>query len=163
MATIAEASRFRAIGYWDDGAEGAIYVVDYYDNNAQGKGIYEINASTGAYTRLGTHVGSGAYQVLRYNNELLVVGLDDMLTVYDFNGGVLGASTAYDLGLGDLYGLGVAGNGADVTGFWATSTGGTVSYFAMPDLVVIPEPITMVAVGLAVAGLGGYIRRRKMA
>ena len=145
LATITEADRFRALSY----CNGMIYAVNYGSNS----GIYEINAATGAYTNLGTHIGSGAYQVVRYNDELLVVGLDDNLTVYDFTGGVLGTGTTYDLGLGDLYGLGVIGNGTDVTGFWVTSTGSNISYFS-----VVPEPAT-----LALLGLGSLLMRKRKA
>ncbi len=37
------------------------------------------------------------------------------------------------------------------------------SYFAAPAEAVVPEPITLSAVGMAMAGLGGYIRRRRRA
>jgi hypothetical protein len=36
-------------------------------------------------------------------------------------------------------------------------------YFFSHDAEVVPEPLTMLAVGSAVAGLGGYIRRRRRA
>ena len=131
-----------------------IYVVDVGTGTDTGKGIYEINASTGAYTKLGTHIGFGAYQAVRYNDELLVVGLDDMLTVYDFTGGVLGTGTAYNLNQGDLLGIGVVGNGTDVTGFWATSATGEISRFA------VPEPSSIIAL---LGGLGSLLafRRRR--
>ena len=31
------------------------------------------------------------------------------------------------------------------------------------DAGAIPEPMTMLALGMAVAGLGGYVRKRRMA
>lgn len=145
-ATITDATRFRALSSYD----GMIYVADVGTGSDTGKGIYEINASTGDYTKLGTHMGFGAYQAVRYNDELLVVGLDDMLTVYDFTGGVLGAGTAYNLNQGDLLGIGVVGNGTDVTGFWVTSATGDISYFS------VPEPATM-----CLLALGGLLFRRK--
>lgn len=140
-AAASGATRVRGLSYY----AGKLYAVDY-----SGTGIYEIDAATGASTQIGTHYSSGTgYQAVRYNNELLVVGLDDCVTVYDFVGGVLGAGTAYNLGLGDLYGVGIADGGA---GFWVTSTGSQISYFT------IPEPMTMVLLGLGSAAL---IRRRK--
>ncbi len=39
-------------------------------------------------------------------------------------------------------------------------TGGPATEFSV-TLKVIPEPLTMIAVGMSVAGLGGYIRRRR--
>ena len=158
--TISEATRFRALSHYNDGTDDLIYVIDYYSNDPNGNGIYEINVTDDSYTRLGTHAGSSAYQVVRYNDELLVVGLDDNLTVYDY--GNLSNSTAYDLGMGDLYGLGVVGDGTDVTGFWVTSAGvlsptaertGYVSHFA------VPEPATMSL--LAIGGLAVLRRRRR--
>ena len=138
--TVTGAGRFRAISYYD----GSIYAVDY----GVGKGLYAIDAATGGYTALGVHSGSGAYQAVRYNDQLLVVGLDGNLTVYDFlTDTTLGAGTAYDLGQGALYGLGVVGDGTDVTGFWVTSASATsggvgeISYFSV-ESAAIPEPGT---------------------
>lgn len=162
--TITEATRFRALSYYNDGTNDLIYVVDYHNNDADGNGIYEINVTADSYTRLGTHAGSDAYQVIRYNDELLVVGLDDMLSVYDYDN--LSNSTAYDLGLGDLYGLGVVGDETDVTGFWVTSVGislpleercGNISYFA------VPEPgtgVLLILGGLTALGAIWFRRRR---
>ncbi|MDX9776313.1 MAG: hypothetical protein RBT40_10240, partial [Petrimonas sp.] len=121
--TLPASTRFRALSYYEPA--DAVYVVD----SESGKGIYEIDVASGTYTLLGTHVGSGGYQAVRYNDKILVVGTDDMLTVYDFTGGTLGSSTIYPLYQGDLYGLGVVGNGTEVIGFWVTS-GGKISYFA---------------------------------
>ena len=38
-----------------------------------------------------------------------------------------------------------------------------LAHASMPDASVIPEPATMCAIGLALAGLGGYVRRRRNA
>jgi hypothetical protein len=149
--TITDAARFRALSYYD----GMIYVADVGTGSDTGKGIYEIDASTGAYTKLGTHIGYGAYQVARYNDELLVVGLDSNLTIYDFTGGVLGAGKAYNLNQGQLYGIGVVGNGTDVTGFWVTSATGEISHFA------VPEPSSILALAGGLGCLFPLIRRRK--
>lgn len=121
---IAGAGTFRAISHY----QGYLYVVDHA---GAPPGIYEINATTGEYTRLGNHVtDAGAYQAVRYGNRLFVVGLDDNLTAYHIADGALKAGTTYSLGLGDLYGIGVLGTGAHVTGFWVTSIDGTVSFFS---------------------------------
>ena len=45
----------------------------------------------------------------------------------------------------------------EVSLIWNNGDGASIGSFA----VVIPEPMTMLAVGLSVAGLGGYIRKRR--
>lgn len=153
-ATVTGADRFRALSYYD----GTIYAVDYKSGN----GIYTIDADTGTFTIIGTHCGSGAYQAVRYNDKLMVVGTDGKLTVYDFlTETSLGTGTSYDLGQGALYGLGVVGNGTDVTGFWVTSanaapTGvGEISFFS------VPEPGTLALLSMVGMGLLAYAWRRR--
>lgn len=137
------ANRFRGLSYYD----GDIYAVDH-----GGSGIYKIDADTGEYIKLGDHLTTTAYQAVRYNNELLVVGLDEQLTIYPILNETLGTPVSYALNQGDLYGIGVVGNGTDVTGFWVTSETGEISYF-------VPEPMT-----LSLLALGGFgLLRRKRA
>jgi len=130
--TVAGATTFRALSYYN----GSIYAVD----NGGTKGVYEINASTGTYTNLGTHSGSNAYQAVRYGNRVFVIdgneaGTTNNLTVYTITDGVLGASTSYNLTscaghiLG-LWGIGVVGTSTDVTGFWVNSSNSWVSFFS---------------------------------
>jgi len=121
---ITGASTFRAVSYYD----GFIYVAD--NGAAVGKGIYEINASTGTYRQIGSHAATKAYQAVRYGDKVLVIGQDGKLVVYNYADGVLDAGTIYDLGLIELYGIGVTGTGTHVTGFWVTSPSGLVSYFS---------------------------------
>jgi hypothetical protein len=121
---IAGASTFRGLSY----CNGSIYAVD--NGTAAGKGIYEINASTGAYTQIGSHAATKGYQAVRYADKLFVVGQDGKLVVYNIANGALDAGTVYDLGLIELYGIGVVGTGTHVTGFWVTSPSGLVSYFS---------------------------------
>jgi len=140
--TIDNAARFRGISYYD----GFVYAVDY-----GGTGIYKINATDGSYIQLGNHLTADAYQAVRYNNELLVVGLDDNLTIYPIiEDSSLGTPVSYALNQGDLYGIGVVGNGTDVTGFWVTSETGEISYY-------VPEPATMILLGLG----GLFVRKFK--
>jgi hypothetical protein len=130
--TVAGAATFRAISYYN----GSIYAVD----NGAGKGIYQINASTGAYTQIGTHIGAGAYQAVRYGNRLFVVdgiegGTTNNLTIYNITGATLGTATAYNLttissDILGLWGIGVVGTGNNVTGFWVNSSNGRVSFFS---------------------------------
>ncbi len=140
--TVVNASRFRGLSYYD----GYVYAVDY-----GGTGIYQIDASTGNYIQLGNHISADAYQAVRYNNELWVVGLNDQLTIYPILNETLGTPVSYALNQGDLYGIGVVGNGTDVTGFWVTSATGEISYF-------VPEPMTLSL--LAIGGLS-LIRRKR--
>ena len=79
---------------------------------------------------------------------------------YDFkvNGSVVYTASYYNSAAHDSmtsYQIMMAGDGnmtATVDDFGIPTTGGA-----------IPEPVTMAALGLAVAGLGGYVRRRRKA
>jgi hypothetical protein len=102
---------------------------------------------------------------------------------FDFNGAYLAAAWYSSLGVTvDGYLHGVKEYGKTV---WVTDTGPTWcqfdylgvdelrfsssgTQFAMDNFTfnadrVIPEPLTMLAIGSALAGLAGYIRRRRMA
>lgn len=130
--TVAGANTFRAISHYN----GFLYVVD----NLGSKGIYEINASTGEYRQLGTHVGETGYQAVRYGNRLFVIdgresGATQNLTIYTISGGTLATSKSYNLTESNplilgLWGIGVIGNGNNVAGFWVTSSNAFVSFFS---------------------------------
>ena len=101
----------------------------------------------------------GTYNVTDYsgnapNDNAVPLVLNGQMTVGTFNFG--GA----DQGTGTWGGI---GSGADTELGWITGSG-LVTVAAPPGPGgAIPEPMTMLAVGLGISGLGGYIRKRRRA
>jgi len=133
-------NRFRGLSY----CNGKLYTAEH---NAESKdpagdrGIYEIDAETGQATQIATVPSTGAanaYQVVRYGNRLYLAGLDDMLRVYEYNGSAWNLISSDNLGLGDLYGIGVRGDGTKATNFWVTSVNRNISYWIL-DINDAPE------------------------
>ena len=124
--------RIRAVSYYDDGGAGRLYCGDHDDTTQAGDRIFEVNATTGSVKTLGIHEAGGVYQVVRYGDSLFVTDdVSDYITIYDISGGALGANPEIvDPGLGDLYGIGVDGDGSQATGFWVSSINAHISYFA---------------------------------
>ena len=124
--------RIRAVSYFDDGGSGRLYCGDHDDTTQVGDRVFEINATTGGVHTLGIHEAGGVYQCVRYGDSLFVTDdVSDYVTIYDISGGTLGADPEIvDPGLGDLYGIGVDGNGSQATGFWVSSINAHLSYFA---------------------------------
>ena len=125
--------RIRAVSYYDDGANGMIYCGDHDDISAAGDRLFEVDALTGAVRTLGVHEAGGVYQVVRYGDELFVTDdVSDAVTIYQFDesGNLQSDPTVLALGLGDLYGIGVTGNGTVATGFWVNSINAHVSYYS---------------------------------
>lgn len=135
-------NRFRGVSYYN----GKLYVAEH---NAESKspegdrGIYEIDAGTGDYTRIATVPSTGganAYQVVRYGNRMYLVGLDDMLRTYELHGSTWDLVSSDDLGVTDIYGIGVRGDGTRATHFWVTHLSRSISYFILDvnDAPVVP-------------------------
>ena len=125
--------RIRAVSYYDDGLDGLIYCGDHDDSTGAGDRLFEVDALSGSVRTLGVHQAGGVYQVVRYGDELFVTDdVSDAVTIYQFDdqGELLSNPTVLDLGLGDLYGIGVTGNGTVATGFWVNSIGANVSYYS---------------------------------
>ena len=88
------------------------------------------------------------------------VQADDVLVLDGFffeRGG--GDSFEISMKSGNDLGFGGTGDG------WAPLASGLLGINVTPDAPgnVIPEPITMIAVGMGISGLGGYIRKRRRA
>ena len=114
--------RIRAVTYYDDGNGGKLYCGDHDDTTQPGDRLFEVNATTGSVRTLGIHDAGGVYQCMRYGDSLFVTDdISDCITVYDISGGTLGADPEIiEPGLGDLYGIGVDGDGEQVTGCGST-------------------------------------------
>jgi hypothetical protein len=91
---------------------------------------------------------------------------------WDIGSGALSVSTASatdsSITWQDLVDAGLSGGGAialtvtdDGTPGLTGTDGTTFTVGAAPPSDIIPEPATMCALGLAVAGLGGYVRKRR--
>ncbi len=122
--------RIRGISYWD----GGIYFGDY---NADGSGKYRIGKATTGGVGVVVTVGelpssatSGVYGVVRYGEEGFVAGgYNEKVYIYDVSGGgtsetwTLQTDGEYALGLDDVWGVAVTGNGQVATNVWITTRG----------------------------------------
>ena len=107
-------ARVRAITYYNPGK--------IYAANFNGTTAYEIDIDAKTSTQIISDLpSSSSYQVARYGNQIFIVGTDDNLRIYDFDGTAwVNNGNTYNMGIGDLYGVGVIGNGSVATNFWAS-------------------------------------------
>ncbi len=75
---------------------------------------------------------------------------EDLLKTYDPDGLIYGVGPEFNLG-GPLPSLDPDGYGLNVV----------VNIPGIPEDAIVPEPVTMLAAGAGLMGLGGYIRRRR--
>ena len=111
--------RFRAISCYNN----KLYVA----NHKPGGQIYEVDPGTGAFTLLATQPTAivSHYQVVRYGDQLFLVGLDCNLYTYTLSGGVWSLTSTFPTGYtGDatygLFGIGVKGDGTTARYAWIT-------------------------------------------
>ena len=131
--------RFRGISYYN----GKIYAVNH---KGTGNQIYEIDTTTRTVTTLATvplfgASSDNAYQCVRYGNQIFVVGLDDTLHTYDLSGTTWTLSSSVDLGLTDLYGIGVKGDGTKAQYAWVTHLPSKVAFCALTPWTAPPTDL----------------------
>ena len=129
----------------------------------------------GNYTQSGTGkllvelAGDGSFDVLNVNGQVTLGGTID---VDELGGYMPGPMKSFDILVAsggftnmDLSGLTFDFSGAGLpTGErWTESIVSLGGGAQALQLQAVPEPVTMVALGMGIAGLGGYIRRRRMA
>lgn len=126
-------TRFRGISYYN----GKIYAVNNKGTYGQ---IYGIDTSTRAVTTLAivTAPTDSLYQAVRYGDQIFVVGLDDNLHTYQLSGTTWTHSSSNNLGLGDLYGIAVKGDGTKAKYAWVTHNPGKVSFHALAPWTATP-------------------------
>ena len=96
----------------------------------------------------------------------VVAGGDTVANKYFSDESLQSGLNAMALGWATRTGTELVGNASDGVGgvgdwklYFAEATGNSVDGITMAN-VPVPEPITMIAVSMGIAGLGGYIRRR---
>ena len=132
-----------------------------FDSNS---GVYRLVAKDGGPTTFGSPTAN------RWENLILQKFGGGNARMY-FNGAFV-QNTGYNPGGLQEYRIGINRNSdnsftglIDNVQIWNDSAQSAATiYAAGPGLnAVIPEPLTMLAVGLSVAGLGGYVRKRRRA
>lgn len=137
-------TRFRGISYYDDtpgdgiATNGKIYVVNHKGAAGTGTQLFEINVgvSPPTITQIGCVPVFGssldnAYQAVRYGDQIFVVGLDDMLHTFKLIGTTWALASSVNLGLGDLYGIGVKGDGTTAQYAWITHIPSKVDFVSL--------------------------------
>ncbi len=133
-------TRLRGISYYN----GKIYAVNHLGTGNQ---IYEIDTTTRAVATLGKVPVFGAsadnaYQCVRYGNQLFIVGLDRRLHIYRLTGITWTLDSSIGLGLTDLYGIAVKGDGAMAKYAWVTHLPGKVAFVALAPWLSDPKGLT---------------------
>ena len=128
--------RLRALSYYDS----KIYAVNH---KGTGNQIYEIDIATRAVATLGKVPVFGAnadnaYQCVRYGDQLFIVGLDDNLHTYQLSGTTWTHVSSVDLGLTDLYGIAVKGDGTKAQYAWIPHLPGKVAFYALDPWTATP-------------------------
>jgi len=140
-------TRFRGISYYN----GKIYTTNFKD--AGDHAIYEIDATTGAYTVLATAPrfsgGDNTYQCVRYGNQIFLVGLDCKLSTYQLNDSTWSLTSSVDLNIpltaapqAGYYGIAVKGDGAKARYIWISSASNQITFW---DLAPWSDPACTVA------------------
>ena len=116
-------------------------------------GVAMTNSNTGQSTTLTTVLADTFVVASHANNGSGATAQSPLTPLLDADVGSAGGGSGYAY---------IASPGL-VTLSFTGSTNRPVTAAAgfAPQPVVIPEPMTMLAVGLSVAGLGGYVRKRK--
>lgn len=137
--TVPGTTAFSGISYYG----GKIYAVD----GGSPYGIYEIDAGTGAATKLADFVypnyAGNDTQVVRYGNQMFITCAATechKLYTYTLNGGVWSATSSFviatdDAGLDkrDTYGVAVKGDGTSAKYAWVTAEGSTIFFLGLTD------------------------------
>lgn len=135
--TVGDATvRFRGISYYG----GKLYLANFLYSSGAGGQIWEMDANTGALTQLATNrtnAYNSHYQVVRYGDQLFLVGLDCNLYTYTYNPGSPASATllstaptgyTYASPYG-LFGIGVKGDGTTARYAWITAPGARMSFW----------------------------------
>ena len=115
----------------------------YAANQANGE-IYEIDPATGAYTTIAQAADTGAtlYQCVRYGNKIYAISNGtEALHTFTFDHGTWSETSVVPLGMGDIYGIGVKGDGTEAQYFWITSIAGKVSFWALHPFEGTPKDL----------------------